>query len=275
MSAINDASGGYRIGGYREYAAPQALRRFAEVAWSYETPPGASTRACHRVIPETGVSVCLFARRLSTGGLEDVRSGIMGSVLTPRLFRPMPGHSMFGVRLRPEWCQHLLGLAPWEHTDAVDPLPRPLAASVAHLARGGDTAPHTIVAGLLALVGARSERARPDSRTRLAHRVLERVRRGGSTSERLSDLARDAGVSARHLRRAVQGATGLAPKYFQRVRRLHVAVSLAEPGDAPNWATVALCAGFHDQAHMIREFRTLTTRTPVQLRRERLGQRGA
>lgn len=109
MSAINDASGGYRIGEYREYAVPEALRRFAEVAWSYEAPPGAPTAACHRVIPETGVSVCLFGRRTYDGRFEDVRSGLMGPVVTSRLFRPMPGHSMFGVRVRPEWCAHLLG----------------------------------------------------------------------------------------------------------------------------------------------------------------------
>ncbi|MEV6235145.1 AraC family transcriptional regulator [Lentzea sp. NPDC051838] len=62
------------------------------------------------------------------------------------------------------------------------------------------------------------------------------------------------GLSPRQLRRRFQVAVGLSPKAYARVVRLHRAMALAREA-APDWASVAVRAGFYDQPHMLAEFR--------------------
>jgi AraC-like DNA-binding protein len=45
--------------------------------------------------------------------------------------------------------------------------------------------------------------------------------------------------------------------------------------DAPRWARLAVAAGYYDQPHLIREFRSLAGLTPGEVHRERARQRGS
>lgn len=70
-------------------------------------------------------------------------------------------------------------------------------------------------------------------------------------------------VSVRKLRNDCRSLLGLSPKAFSRVRRLRrLARSIARVPAEPHWAALAAEHGYFDQAHMIREFRTLAGVTP-------------
>lgn len=87
---------------------------------------------------------------------------------------------------------------------------------------------------------------------------------GGHTVAGAADAL---GYSARQLQRRTRQAFGYGPQHLGRVLRLNRAVAAADAG--LDWATVALRAGFVDQAHLVRDFRALAGATPTQLRRER------
>jgi transcriptional regulator GlxA family with amidase domain len=73
-------------------------------------------------------------------------------------------------------------------------------------------------------------------------------------------------VGARRLRRRFAAAVGYGPKTFQRVLRLQRALRLAggnaRPRASLSLAMIAVAAGYADQAHMSRELRALTGRSP-------------
>ncbi|MGV0852427.1 helix-turn-helix domain-containing protein [Mycolicibacterium phlei] len=80
---------------------------------------------------------------------------------------------------------------------------------------------------------------------------------------RVSDLAQDLGWSRRHLSARFREEFGLTPKTLARVLRFEHAVRLVSADAAPVWAEVSAAAGYADQAHLVRDWRSFTGRTPA------------
>ncbi|WP_376767017.1 helix-turn-helix domain-containing protein [Spinactinospora alkalitolerans] len=87
---------------------------------------------------------------------------------------------------------------------------------------------------------------------------LIRARRGTVSVE---ELAHEAHLSPRRLRYVVRRSLGITPKFASRVARLGSAVSRAGAG-AASWAEVAAESGYHDQSHLVRDFRDLMDTSP-------------
>jgi AraC family transcriptional regulator len=83
---------------------------------------------------------------------------------------------------------------------------------------------------------------------------------------RLSDLAREAGVSTSHFLRSFRQSTGKTPYQFLLCRRVQRARLLMRDLRAP-LTEVALASGFADQHHLARVFRRITGVTPSSYRR--------
>ena len=83
---------------------------------------------------------------------------------------------------------------------------------------------------------------------------------------RLSDLAREAGVSTSHFLRIFRQSTGKTPYQFLLHRRVKRARLLMRDLRAP-LTEVALATGFADQHHLARVFRRITGVTPSSYRR--------
>jgi AraC family transcriptional regulator len=83
---------------------------------------------------------------------------------------------------------------------------------------------------------------------------------------RLSDVAREVGLSASHFIRSFRESTGKTPHQFLLHRRVERARSLMRDRRAP-LTEVALASGFADQHHMARIFRRITRMTPSSYRR--------
>jgi AraC-like DNA-binding protein len=81
-------------------------------------------------------------------------------------------------------------------------------------------------------------------------------------SLQIARLAGELDVSARNLSRNFKAALGAGPKHFARVVRVEKAVEARRSGVA--WINIAYQFGFADQAHLIRDFRTITGSTPEQ-----------
>jgi AraC-like DNA-binding protein len=76
---------------------------------------------------------------------------------------------------------------------------------------------------------------------------------------RLSDRL---GCSRRYLSAGFRELAGVPPKTAARILRFERAAGLARAADRPSLARIAAECGYHDQAHMTREFRALAGITP-------------
>ncbi len=84
-------------------------------------------------------------------------------------------------------------------------------------------------------------------------------------------LARDAGVSRRHLASLFRAEIGATPKTMARILRFENARTLARIVPRLGWADLACEAGYADQAHLVREFRELSGLAPSELvKRDRI-----
>lgn len=92
----------------------------------------------------------------------------------------------------------------------------------------------------------------------LAVRAVQRSAGRGS----VAGLAAEIRHSRRHLERLFREQVGVTPKTYAQVVRFRHALRLLAAGIPP--ADAAARAGFHDQAHLHREFRSMSGRTPRQ-----------
>jgi AraC-like DNA-binding protein len=81
----------------------------------------------------------------------------------------------------------------------------------------------------------------------------------------VSDLAKERGVSPRHLHRRFVAEVGVSPKRLERLARFARAWRQVVMGPPITWADLALANGYADQAHLVREFRTFGARPPAHL----------
>lgn len=92
---------------------------------------------------------------------------------------------------------------------------------------------------------------------RFLHQALQNLQTSGVTT-----VARELGISERHLRRVLQQAIGVGPKTYARLKRFARAVNAAQSGHAIHWSAIAADAGYYDQAHLIADFRSIAGTTP-------------
>jgi AraC-like DNA-binding protein len=88
-------------------------------------------------------------------------------------------------------------------------------------------------------------------------------------SVQMAEVRRLTGLSMKRMIALFRSEVGLAPKAYARVRRLQAALRQLGAG-AVGGARVAADAGYFDQAHFVREFRSFTAMTPSQYGRQRL-----
>lgn len=79
---------------------------------------------------------------------------------------------------------------------------------------------------------------------------------------RVRDLIVASGYSARRFGTLFLEQVGVAPKRYARLRRFREAVAAVQRGGRVEWAQVAADCGFHDQPHLVREFRAFSGMTP-------------
>ena len=105
-----------------------------------------------------------------------------------------------------------------------------------------------------------------DANARRAARLKEYLRARAACGVSLDDLAREAGLSKYHVLRMFKASTGLAPHAYLLQCRVERARRALDEGCSP--AEAALAAGFSDQSHLTRRFKTVYGVTPGSYRRQ-------
>jgi AraC-like DNA-binding protein len=102
-----------------------------------------------------------------------------------------------------------------------------------------------------------ARQATRDAAPAFLHPALERLQAAS-----VGQVARELGVSERHLRRVLHDILGLGPKTYARLTRFARAVDAAQSDDGTTWSAIAAEAGYYDQAHLIADFHAIAGRTP-------------
>lgn len=236
---------------YREVAPPPDLAEAVACVWSSVSRGGV-------ILPDGCVDLVWRGDGLVVAGpaTRAARAGVPAGV------------PVFGVRFRIGAAGTGLGTPAAELADlSVD------AGEVL----GRDASERVAEGGLPALLGLVRERLAPvDPISRAAALAMARP------ETRVAELARAVGLSERQLRRRFLDAVGYGPKTLGRVLRFQRFLALAAAGrdethgrgaspstagvrGAVDLARLALDAGYADQAHLTREARRLSGRTPGEL----------
>ena len=172
-------------------------------------------------------------------------------------FRPTGFFRLFGVPLDPlagkgECARSVLGGQIAEFQNALE-----ASATFDDMVKNADRI-------LLRIQSARGQTPDP---VRVIHRALETRRRAPMTSDpyRVDALVEASGYSTRQFERYFKQIVGVSPKRYLRVERLQHALAIKRSVPEASWAAVAIDAGFHDQMHLIHEFKALGGDPPARL----------
>jgi AraC-like DNA-binding protein len=229
------------------------LSRFVEEVHILTLADGA-TRPVDR-LPDGRSSIVL---RQHAGGDGDLH--VFGA-RSRALFKDASGFARaVMVVLKPGWSLPLLGVAADALTDRIvgvedlwGPAGRVLTEELTAIRGVSDVLDH-----LSSVLASRSHDAVEPAAGPIARRAVRLFE--GNGVDRVDRVAKQLGVTARHLRRAFVESIGVGPKEFARGVRLRRAIHQTTSSD--DWGRIAADAGYYDQAHLIADFRDLLGITP-------------
>lgn len=251
---------------YREYQPAPLLSKHVECVWTLEGAGRRESATPERILPDGCFELILnfgapFREHKEAGRSELQPSRfVVGQMTRPALISPTGPVQLLGIRFAPGGALPFFPIPPGELTNRIAPLEdvavaldRELSAHVYESRELAETI--RIVESLLI----RRMNAKEERGASLRKAISEIVRSGGQTS--VDRLAKDLGVSGRQLERRFMGEVGLGPKLLCRILRFQQVFRAVERADK-NWARVAADCGYHDQAHLIRDFRQFAGQTP-------------
>jgi AraC-like DNA-binding protein len=229
---------------YTEHAAPERLRPFVECFWSIESGEALPE---YPVLPDGCVDIVYSPR----GGPQ-----VVGTMTRVRKFMFQAGERQVGVRFRPAMALGFVRAPGIETTDRILLLDDVWGAQGRRL--GAQIAEAKSAKQAIALLEAELvDASAPGVVQKVSAHIVDQ-----SGQVRMDDLAFDAGMSARQLRRLFLDQMGLTPKHFCRVIRFRHSLSHLRGAKRGDWAGVALECGYYDQAHFINDFREFSGYTP-------------
>lgn len=194
--------------------------------------------------------------------LERGQSAVAG-VPRGRFTRTLEGTGLvFGIKFRPGGFRPLITYAVSELTGRSIELGEIFGTGHRALERAVLGAPSTAKRVEAASKFLRRRLPPPDPRVHETATIVELVLTDRDIRS-VEDIADKTGTSPRALQRLFKEWVGVSPKWVIRRYRLHEALERVNAGHAVDWTALALELGFFDQAHFIRDFKTLVGQTPA------------
>ncbi|MEO5930259.1 MAG: helix-turn-helix domain-containing protein [Candidatus Kapaibacterium sp.] len=251
---------------YREFPPSPRLAPYIECYWSMRAIPGTAP-APNRVVPDGCVDI-IFDITEPDSAFNPSRGTVIGIMRRPnvvmiggpleliavrfrpgcgRIFFPVPMNELadYSIALSDLWRDGMQERAMDDSADIARRLERfdKLLVHRLHAA----SSPDRSVAGAIGLIAASGGRIR------------------------VSALEKSLGISGRHLARRFNDQVGMSPKMLARIVRFQNAAAMLRRASAIDPHDLVHRCGFHDQAHLIHEFRSLSGLTPAQFGREMSG----
>jgi AraC-like DNA-binding protein len=250
---------------YRRIRPSPAVETYVEFYWTLEVESSAGYE--QRIIPDGRAGIILniaspFESHANGVWKPQPECFFVGQITGPLLLRPSGTAKMIGIQFRPNGAAQLWGLPISELTDsaiALDDL-QPKLFQQLEWVRALPSAPQSVKA-VDNILRSFSERVRIDDRL-VSYAIGNIERAGGSVA--IKDVAARAGCSVRQLERRFRNSVGITAKLFSRMQRFQGVIQAARGPDS-DWINAAVGCGYYDQAHLIRDFREFSGKTPTAL----------
>lgn len=243
----------------RLHEPPRALRAHVAHIWELS---GSWLQGADLLLPDTSIDISVHLH-----GEAEIYVAGRWSVLPARAVVGSLSHAMplrharplhaFGIRLPPGDARLLL-LPAASLRDVICPL--------AQVAPGLDRTLAAIAAGIAAgrlgihcVWQALGRAVRTETSNAVQRAALQLA---GDRGRSIAALARELGISRRHLSRRFRTIIGWTPEEFRRLARFSAAAALAASAPVKRWSDIAIAAGYFDQAHFVRDFRSFASQTP-------------
>jgi AraC-like DNA-binding protein len=263
--------------GYREITPSSFLAGLVECYWSVSGRVAGGRGAWNRVLPDGCMDVILnLGDPVDDGaGPSALRSYVVGVMRVAMRVRHTGRADVVGIRFRPGGATAFLGVPASELTDATAPL-ESVVPGAGELESRTHDAGDAVPGGGGALLHARravleswlGERYRPGAPDRAVLAVASGLERSRGRA-RLAGLREPLGISERTLERRFAVQVGSSPAELRTAIRVREAAARLSREPGASLACVAVACGYHDQAHLTREFRRLAGITPAAYARER------
>jgi len=247
---------------YRRFQPSLSVSRFVEFYWTLEdVSPGSSVQ---RIVPDGRPGIILnFGRPY-----ESEKDGawklqpecfFIGQITGPLLLRASGAASMLGIQFRPHGAAQFLRMSMPELTNSailIEDLSRDLSRGLGPLR--DLSSPAARIAALDSMLSGLAEVA-PAGNDPVAYAVEHLERTRGQIGIR--SLADRIGWSSRQFQRRFKASVGISPRLFGRMQRFQ-GVFHAIEGFSSGWVNAAVDCGYFDQAHLIRDCREFSGKTP-------------
>ena len=242
---------------YREINSSIDVSRLVFSFWEFTVSAGDFRQFQHEVFPDGCVS--LFYHRNEKIGLKSLAlNGLnLESIIAP----VFPNDIFWGMRISPAACAQILQTDP-----AIFRTERMLEADkFPHLTRGlleklndCQSFEEAIEVYEKCLQEFNNRQVLFDEKVAEAIELIEQT----NGEIKVAKIAEKLNLSTRQLERRFKFSSGLSPKQFARTRRFRAAAVDLVENNQQNWANRAAEIGFADQAHLTREFVSVTKRSP-------------
>jgi AraC-like DNA-binding protein len=253
---------------YREFVPHGLAARYVRMVWVLRAsgPSGQVQPVVPDGCPEMVFNLGDPVVRLHENGRREVHPTrlLVGQMTEGTALQTGGQVSLAGIRLQPWAASAFLNLPASLTVDQILPLDAVMPSGrLATLLRVDGEDPETIGARLLDAVSAYvALLPEPSGLARSALTVLAAADEPYS----VNTLARILGSGERRLQRVFAGEIGLSPKMVVRIVRTQRAMRLALAHPGLTWTQVAARSGYHDHAHLVRDFRRFALQTPTAFR---------
>lgn len=242
---------------YGESAPSSEISHLILSFWEFTAQGETSAPIVHEVFPEGCISI-IYKRNKSFGIDGLFIHGLSLETFKTEVFA---GDMFWGMRLMPSACSKILRSDPariqsGDLTETKDFTHLTEGLLKKFVACGNFGEAVEIYEAQIESLGLRPEAT--DEKIAQAVKIVEQNR----GEVKVSALAEAVSLSVRQLERRFRRSSGLSPKQYARARRIWATtISLITEAEM-NWANRAAEMGFTDQAHLTREFSSLTGRSP-------------
>ncbi|RYG11552.1 MAG: AraC family transcriptional regulator [Burkholderiales bacterium] len=246
-------------GTMREFTVPGELTRQVVAVMAYEEQLPAAAQVTERVLPDGAARLIVD----TSGGMPSVR--LVGATSKAQVLTHRGRVQGLSLTLRAGASLTLFGIPAHELAgrafvwDEVAPQHLRTLPERMH-ALGSTQARVRLLLGLFGKEATTRTLVDPE-RTIGAMQILS----GTRSRQPVRDAAALLGVGERRLEQLFRDHVGLSPKTWHRLARFHECLRLLRRQPSVGWVDLAMEAGFHDQAHLIKDFRGLAGLSPSRL----------
>ncbi|WP_271576121.1 helix-turn-helix domain-containing protein [Bradyrhizobium sp. CCBAU 11361] len=241
------------------FGAGEGLGDIVESLWDADLDDAAA--ACARtikVLPTPSPVLIVHYRAPMASQRGVYKRTINGMHTRAAVLKPSGSLGVVSVRLKADAADRVLGVKPADLLDASIDLSDIFGDGAAALLEEQLAEAGSAAARVTCMRDFLRTRTGPGRLDPLVAQAMRAIRRDPAISMRR--LAGDLDIGERSLQRRFKAETGASAKQFARIERMQRAVAARRAGS--DWADVAHATGFTDQAHLIRDFRTLACASP-------------